>query len=84
MDIENDEDDKKLLPLLGSKMLWGFEFKKDEYIDGKVYDARDGATYKGKMWFEDKNTLKLKGYWGIFWKTSTWSRVNSSKSWNKN
>jgi uncharacterized protein (DUF2147 family) len=75
LDEKNKDVNKRKLPLLGSKMLWGFTYDDGEYVNGKVYDSRNGATYSGKLWLEDKNTLNMRGYWGIFYSTETWTRV---------
>ena len=77
LDKENKNTSKRALPLLGSKMLWGFHYKNGEYNNGKVYDSRDGATYAGKLWLTNKNSLKMRGYWGFFFSTEVWTRVKS-------
>jgi uncharacterized protein (DUF2147 family) len=74
-DEENEDAAKRKLPLIGSKMLWGFTYKDGEYVNGNVYDSRNGVTYSGKLWLENKNFLKMRGYWGIFYSTETWIRV---------
>lgn len=76
LDKENEDANKRKLPILNSKMLWGFKYDDGEYVDGSVYDSRDGATYSGKLWLENKNTLNMRGYWGFFFSTETWTRVN--------
>lgn len=75
LDEENKDVNKRELPLLSSKMLWGFVYDDGEYVDGNVYDSRDGTTYSGKLWLENNNILKMRGYWGIFYSTETWTRV---------
>jgi len=75
LDKENPDEKKRSQPILGSVMLWGFKYEDGEYTGGKVYDAREGDTYKGKMWFED-NSLKMRGYAFVFYRTETWTRVN--------
>lgn len=75
LDKENEISIQKTLPLMGSLTLWGFKYDDDEYIDGKVYDSRDGKVYSGKLWLEDVNTLCMRGYIGLFYSTEIWSRV---------
>ena len=60
---------KRTQPQLGSTMLWNFKFDDDKYIGRKVYDSRDGKTYTEKLWPIDNNTLKMRGYVGIFYST---------------
>ena len=76
-DLENPDKRKREQPLLNLIILHDFEYdeKEDEYISGKVYDTRNGKTYTGKLWMENNNTLKMRGYWGIFYATETWKRV---------
>lgn len=75
LDEKNQDPNKRSLPLLGSTMLWNFKFDKDEYNGGYVYDSRDGKIYTGKLWLVDHNTLKMRGYIGIFFSTETWTRI---------
>jgi uncharacterized protein (DUF2147 family) len=75
LDEKNQDPKKRTQPLLGSTMLWNFQFDDDEYIGGNVYDSRDGKTYTGKLWLTDNNTLKMRGYVGVFYSTETWTRV---------
>ena len=75
LDEKNQDPKKRTQKLLGSVMLWNVKFDDDEYTGGKVYDSRDGKTYTGKLWLTDNNTLKMRGYFGIFFSTETWARV---------
>lgn len=68
--VDDKNPDVKLQsrPILGLKLLEGFVFSKDdnEWIDGKIYDPKEGKTYKCLMWFdEDLNKLNVKGYIGF-------------------
>ncbi|MBK8567402.1 MAG: DUF2147 domain-containing protein [Saprospiraceae bacterium] len=63
-------------PIKGMNILWGFRKSGTEWVDGSILDPANGKTYRCKMWLEDDgNTLKVRGYWGIFWRTQTWKRV---------
>jgi uncharacterized protein (DUF2147 family) len=75
LDEENEDASKRKLPLVGSTMLWGFTYNNGKYVDGKIYDSRNGTTYSGKLWLTNNNTLKVRGYWGIFHSTETWIRT---------
>jgi uncharacterized protein (DUF2147 family) len=77
LDDNNPNESKRNSPLLGSVLLWGFEKKGEEFINGSIYDSRDGKTYTGKIWIEN-NTLRLRGYWGMFYATESWERVKSN------
>jgi len=68
--VDDKNPDVKLQsrPVMGLMILGGFTYEKDdkEWIDGKIYDAKEGKTYKCLMWFEeDLNKLHIKGYIGF-------------------
>ena len=68
-------------PVLGLTFLWGFEQKDaNSWKNGSVLDPHDGQIYRGSMTLvEDGKKLKLRGYWGIFWRTQTWIRVENGE-----
>lgn len=79
-DDKNPDAKLQLRPILGLRLLDGFSYapKDKEWIDGKIYDPKEGKTYKCLMWFEDRNFDKLhvKGYIGfsLIGKEVIWSR----------
>ncbi|MDC1067638.1 DUF2147 domain-containing protein [Candidatus Kapabacteria bacterium] len=76
LDENNPNPKLRNRKLVGSEILTEFIFDNGEWVDGKIYDPRDGDTYSCNMWLEDLNTLKIRGYVGIslFGKTVTWTR----------
>lgn len=62
------------------KKIIGMEIMKDLTRDGNAYDGGDvldpeqGKIYSCKIWIEG-NDLKIRGYWGIFYRTQTWKKV---------
>lgn len=75
IDSKNKDKSKRSLPILGSKILRGFKYAKGEYVNGSVYDGRSGKIYTGKLWLENNNKLKMRGYLGVFYKTEIWKRI---------
>ena len=76
---DNNPDPKlKGQSVVGSKMLWGFKSKKDKWASGKIYDARDGRTYKSKLKLTQDGRLEVKGCIGPFCKTLVWTRVQET------
>jgi len=75
LDNENKNSPKRQRTIIGSTMLWGFKYSNGEYVNGNVYDSRDGETYSGKLWLENNNNLKMRGYWGFLYSTEIWKRV---------
>jgi len=70
-DIENPNKEKRNENILGLTILKNFTFDDNEFINGTVYDPDSGSTYNCKLWLTDNNTLKVRDYCGIFYKTFT-------------
>lgn len=68
--------------VIGMEILKDFVFDDDEWVDGTIYDPREGKTYSCKLSLDDKNTLNIRGYIGIslFGRTETWTRFISGQS----
>jgi uncharacterized protein (DUF2147 family) len=75
-DTENPDKSKRNQPLIGLIILKNFEYKDNEWINGTIYDPESGKTYTCTIWLSDKSTLKVRGYWGIFYETQTWTKQN--------
>lgn len=69
VDDENSNPELQKRPILGLQLLKSFEYdeKDKEWVDGTIYDPKNGKTYKCFMWFEegDDITLHVKGFIGI-------------------
>jgi uncharacterized protein (DUF2147 family) len=67
-------------PRYGKKII-GMEIISDmvksgnEYSQGSILDPQDGRIYRCKMWLS-ADGLKVRGYWGPFYRTQTWRRVH--------
>lgn len=77
-DVKNPDPEKRDRPLMGMVIFSGFE--KDgssDWINGKIYDAKTGKTYSGKMHLKNANTLELRGYIGfsLLGRTETLTKV---------
>jgi len=70
-------DQKKDAKIVGMTIAWGFTQKNQQWNDGKILDPGNGKTYLCSLWLENANTLKIRGYWGPFFRTQTWHRVNA-------
>lgn len=66
-------------PILGLVNLWGFQFDavKKEWINGHIYDPKNGKEYKCIIKQPNHNTLDVRGYIGIslIGRTDTWKKV---------
>ena len=66
--VDDDNPDPKLQnrPIMGLTIVENFKYdsKKKRWIDGSIYDPKNGKTYDCFAWFEDGNynSLYIKGY----------------------
>ncbi|MUU78640.1 DUF2147 domain-containing protein [Winogradskyella endarachnes] len=76
LDKNNVDISKRDKPLLGTIILSGLVFDKDEWNDGTIYNAKDGKTYKVYLQLDGKN-LNVIGFKGSRWlsKINTWYPV---------
>ena len=77
-DKNNPDPTLRTRPIMGMDLIAGFSRKTDRrWVDGRIYDPRDGKIYKCKMTLEDDGTLEVRGYVGmsLFGKTVVWTRI---------
>jgi len=71
-----DEDDPRFRKkIIGMEIIQDLEQHGEEFSDGTVLDPQDGHVYRCKLWVEGKE-LKIRGYWGPFYRTQTWLRAS--------
>jgi uncharacterized protein (DUF2147 family) len=64
-----------------NKKVVGMEILKDlqrngsMYEGGNILDPENGRVYRCKVWREG-DQLKVRGYWGPFWRTQTWLKIS--------
>ncbi len=75
VDDENPDESKRKQPVLGLVILKNFDFKDGYWQNGTIYDPKNGKTYECEMWLDGKGTLKIRGYWGIVYRTDTWTKA---------
>lgn len=79
VDDQNPDPGRHQRPILGLRILDGFDRRADErglWTGGTVYDPNNGKTYRCQISFEDPDTLKIRGYVGfsLLGRTSRWTR----------
>jgi len=82
VDKNNPDESKRNTPLLGMRMLAGFEFKGDNvWEDGTIYDPESGSTYNCTISLTDNNSMNIRGFIGIsaFGRTDVWRRLELKK-----
>lgn len=57
--------------IIGMEILKNLKKEGEEYGDGTILDPNNGKIYRCKIWRE-ANSLKIRGYWGPFFRTQTW------------
>ena len=76
-DFENPDKSLKSRPLMNLVILKDFVYSNNRWEKGIIYDPESGKTYKCAMWLEGANILKVRGYWGWFYRTDNWVKVKS-------
>ena len=67
LDDENPDETKQSQPIMGLVILKNFDFEDGFWKNGK--------TYKCEMWLDGKTGLKIRGYWGVVYRTETWTKA---------
>ena len=73
-DVHNKDEKLRSRKLMGVNILSGLSKKKDKWEGGKIYNPKNGKTYKCSIWPEG-DQLKVRGYLGMFYETQTWKRA---------
>lgn len=71
----DEEDPRFRKKVIGMEILLDLERHGEEFSEGTVLDPEDGKVYRCKLWLEGKN-LKIRGYWGPFFRTQTWEKAS--------
>jgi uncharacterized protein (DUF2147 family) len=69
----NDQRFKK--KIIGMEIIRDLKKDGPEYSGGDILDPENGKVYRSKIWVEGME-LKVRGYWGPFYRTQTWLRAN--------
>lgn len=70
-------DDFKDKPIIGLNFIYGLKKSGDIWEGGKILDPETGKIYKVKIWVdkEDIDTLIVRGYVGLLYRTQKWERI---------
>jgi uncharacterized protein (DUF2147 family) len=61
--------------IIGMEIIRNLLHSGTEYSGGDILDPENGRVYRSKIWLEGK-VLKVRGYWGPFYRTQTWHRAD--------
>jgi uncharacterized protein (DUF2147 family) len=67
------EDPRYNKKIIGMEIMRNMEKDGNAYAGGDILDPKNGKVYRSKIWLEGKD-LKVRGYWGPFFRTQTWQR----------
>jgi uncharacterized protein (DUF2147 family) len=70
---EDDERFKK--KVIGLEIIRNMKWSNQELSEGNILDPESGKIYRCSIWLEGGN-LMVRGYWGPFYRTQTWKKVN--------
>ena len=73
----NCRGDRKNQPIVGLEIIRGVkvEAQNNKWTQGRILDPEDGTEYKLVLELERTGqTLVVRGYWGLFWRTQYWQR----------
>ena len=73
-DANNPNASLQKRPILLMDIITDLVYEDGEWSGGNVYDPKSGDSYNCKIWLED-GKLKVRGYWGLFYDTKTWTRI---------
>ena len=69
-----EDDPRYKKKIVGMEIIQNMKKSGDEYTDGNILDPENGKVYRCRLWIEN-NDLKVRGYWGPFYRTQTWKRM---------
>jgi len=61
--------------IIGLEIIRNMKWSEKELTEGNILDPESGKIYRCKIWLEGAD-LKVRGYWGPFFRTQTWKKVH--------
>jgi sterol desaturase/sphingolipid hydroxylase (fatty acid hydroxylase superfamily) len=68
-------DQRRNQRVIGMEILSGYRRDGHRWTGGRVLDPENGNEYSSAVWLETPDRLRVRGYWGPFYRTQTWRRV---------
>ena len=65
MDLNNPKKSLRFRPLIGLELLKNFRFDNGKWIDGKIYDPKNGESYNCQISLTKDGNLYVRGYIGV-------------------
>jgi uncharacterized protein (DUF2147 family) len=70
-----EDDDRFKKKVIGLEIIRNMQWSNKELSEGNILDPESGKIYRCSIWLEGEN-LMVRGYWGPFFRTQTWKKVN--------
>lgn len=76
-DINNPDPSLRERKIVGLQIISGFRKQGDKWVGGSLYDCRRGKSYKGSIWLEGRDQLRMRGHVGVslIGSTAKWKRI---------
>lgn len=68
--------DRKNKKVMGMTIVTDMKKESKRYARGSILDPKTGKEYSCTMWLKNKDTLKVRGWLGPFYRTQTWHRID--------
>lgn len=80
LDVNNPDPTKRGRSLADVLILENFVYEDGEWSRGKIYDPKNGKTYRCVIRLKGENEIVIRGYVGIslFGRSETWTRAGKS------
>lgn len=74
-------DDRKDLPIIGLQIIRGLDWNGKVWQDGTILDPENGKLYDVEIWLDpkEKDRLNVRGYYGPFFRTQQWKRLEKKE-----
>jgi uncharacterized protein (DUF2147 family) len=69
------DDDRYRRKIIGMEIIRNMTGSGTALSGGDILDPETGQVYRCKLWMEGAS-LKVRGYWGPFYRTQTWLRAD--------
>ena len=70
-----EDDPRHKKKIIGMEIIQNMQKDANEYSQGTILDPENGRIYRCRLWTE-ADGLKVRGYWGPFYRTQTWKKVH--------
>lgn len=69
------DDERFKKKVIGLEIIRNMKWSNQGLTEGNILDPESGKIYRCSIWLEGDKLL-VRGYWGPFYRTQTWKKVN--------